>query len=446
MDSQTEADKLSSALEIQEEKIAEQNSLLQKLHNRNQGLESEIERLKMALQAQQDDAGQHQEAQLAAGESEIARLKMAVQAQQDQGRQQEQLAGDRERDQDLESEIERLKIALESLQAGAGKQEMLLQAQLAAGNKRDQELESEIERLKMALQAQHDDADKQQEQANSEHVQELENEIERLKMTSESLQDLENRNMALEKEIEKSIPVITTLKHELVEQESQQKQLAERNQAISSQNLLQKEQITELVTEIEVLQARLNALSRREIEMEHLQKHVTQMEVTLEASKLASETAISQTRCDKASWHNVMTSLEIQLNEAKMAREDLTHHTSADREMMQQAFNDLQIQLDEMRLDKHNVEVTAQQDLRKLTEALQKTEQQLKLKEQELQRLHLEMIEKESDVATCSRELRQAEMRWAKQKATLVGEVEHLKHQGEMLLRDLMSTTEAFQC
>ena len=52
---------------------------------------------------------------------------------------------------------------------------------------------------------------------------------------------------------------------------------------------------------------------------------------------------------------------------------------------MQQAFNDLQIQLDEMRLDKHNVEVTAQQDLRKLTEALQKTEQQLKLKEQELQ-------------------------------------------------------------
>ena len=132
---------------------------------------------------------------------------------------------------------------------------------------------------------------------------------------------------------------------------------------------------------------------------------------------------------------------------------------------MQQAFNDLQIQLDEMRLDKHNVEVTAQQDLRKLTEALQKTEQQLKLKEEELQvtvitpcwcsvlhthfmlqRLHLEMIEKEADVATCSRELRQAEMRWAKQKATLVGEVEHLKHQGEMLLRDLMSTTEAFQC
>ena len=313
---QTEAAKLSSALEIQEEKIAEQNSLLQKLHNRNQGLESEIERLKMALQAQQDDAGQHQEAQLAAGESEIvrlkmalqaqqeegrqqeaalqsqlsggqdleneiARLKMALQAQQDQGRQQEQLAGDRERDQDLESEIERLKIALESLQAGAGKQEMLLQAQLAAGNKRDQELESEIERLKMALQAQQDDADKQQEQANSEHVQELENEIERLKMTSESLQDLEDRNMALEKEIEKSIPVITTLKHELVEQESQQKQLAERNQAISSQNLLQQEQITELVTEIEVLQARLDALSRREIEMEQLQKHVTQMEVTL---------------------------------------------------------------------------------------------------------------------------------------------------------------------
>ena len=47
----------------------------------------------------------------------------------------------------------------------------------------------------------------------------------------------------------------------------------------------------------------------------------------------------------------------------------------------------------------------------------------------EIQKLHIELIEKEADVAKYSGEMRQAEMRWAKQKAMLVGEVEHLKHQ-----------------
>lgn len=66
-------------------------------------------------------------------------------------------------------------------------------------------------------------------------------------------------------------------------------------------------------------------------------------------------------------------------------RESLEQKSGADRDMMQQGMVDLQIQLDQLRLEKHNLQVTANEDKKKLTDALEQTELQLKKSEDQAQ-------------------------------------------------------------
>jgi len=315
---QAQVTKLKAILETQDAKLLEQNTLMQKLHERNKILETD-------------------------------RANAGV---------------DQERVSGLESEIFKLKALIDQLQL-----------ELTDSKARTDALEAEKRKQQVGL------------EAALEKCRLLETEKECLKTHNEQLEDIREQQ----------------------EEDAMQGRQAAEQMATMNQ------------------------------ETERLQEQVKNLE---EAYKLARATAEEETRSDKASWQNIIVSLEKQLEEAKQTREDLTQSAGADREMMQQAFRDLQIQMDELRLAKHELETATQCDIRKLTEALQRAEEQLKHKEEEAQKLHIELIEKEADVAKYSGEMRQAEMRWAKQKAMLVGEVEHLKHQGEMLLRDMMTTTE----
>ena len=153
----------------------------------------------------------------------------------------------------------------------------------------------------------------------------------------------------------------------------------------------------------------------------------------------------TQGRAETEGLEISLKELEQQLTESRQGHEEEMNAAATDRAVLERALEDLEASYAEEREDKERLYKVLHAEKDRLSDMLNAKEAENEAKEVTYQNMRMQLIEREAEVAHSSKELRHAESRWAKQKALLVGEVEHLKQQGEMLLADLMSTTDTFQ-
>jgi len=210
---------------------------------------------------------------------------------------------------------------------------------------------------------------------------------------------------------------------------------------------LELEQLKQQLRELQ-MQSELNKTAEtRQLSAENmdLRRSIADLQGALRGAQLENEEAHVQGRAEKEMLSSVLRDLEEQLSDARQAREHQLDAMKADREVLERALSDLELELSNTHSEKEQLRKGFQNNVDKLTSALHEREHDEFQQEKGYNEMRQQLMERDAEAARITKELRSAESRWAKQKAVLVGEVEHLKQQGEMLLADLMMTTDSFQ-